>query len=110
MGNLYKILYIMLDFGLGFMILFIFLWYITRKRLFNIWGMLLASLGIGLSFGIIVFLGTYIGTKYTSWDFAKRLSTAINVFFWAFGGSTICIPLAVKLGRLQSGNNLPPNN
>ena len=101
MTGMIKIVSILAILALGFLILSFFLWLINRKRLFNIWGVIIASFGAGFGFSWTAFLWTFLDVYSKNWNLAQRLSVGLEVFLWSFGASIIIIPIAIAMTKAR---------
>src|SRR4030067_2351916 len=99
MTGMIKIVSILAILTLGFLILSFFLLLINRRRLFNLWGVFIASFGAGFGFGCTAFLWTFLDVYSKTWNLAQRLSVGLEVFLWSFGGSLIIIPISISMTK-----------
>lgn len=104
MNAIWKLMSVIGIFSFGLAIIFLFIWFVKTKNLLNFWGILIASLGVGLGFCVVTMLGTYLDEKSQSWDLIKRIAISGEVFIWSFVGSVIAILLALKILQLRKLN------
>jgi hypothetical protein len=70
--------------------------FISKKNLYNIQGILLASITMGTIFSVASFILILISNKFQSWSFSSKLVYAGEIFLWVFLGSLVLIPIAFR--------------
>ena len=102
MNVIIKFSTVMIIYALGFIIALTFVYQVNKKRLFNFLGLIIVAFGVGLGFGLVAYLSTFLDEKSQSWHLIERLSVGGEVFFWGFIGSIIGIPLAIFSQKIIS--------
>ena len=70
--------------------------FISKNKLLNFKGLLLASLSLGGIFGTASFVLILISKKFQDWSLVRMLMYAGEIFLWVFFGGLILIAVAFR--------------
>lgn len=100
-----RLLLALLIFPLAFIIIGFFFYIVHKKRFFNFFGILTVSFGVGVGFGSIAFLATFIDEEAQNFNFTQRLLVGLDYLLWSFIGSILLLIIIILIYKPRLSKN-----